>query len=74
MAYTDKEKAKDAAKVGKELTKLAMKNKQAQTIIDLQKDNIKLKNLVGNRKNRKIAKAESYPGLKRLGSKPSTPA
>ncbi len=53
MAYTDKEKAKDAAKVGKELTELAMKNKQAQTIIDLQKDNIKLKNLVGNRRKEK---------------------
>lgn len=73
MPYTDKEKAKDAEKIGKELTDLAIKNKQAQTIIDLQKDNIKLKNLVGKRNKKKVARAQSYPGLKQLGSKPSTP-
>lgn len=73
MSYTDKEKAKDTKAIGEELMKLAINNKQAKVIRDLQEGNIRLRDRLSGRKEKNKPKSESYPGLKRLGSKPSTP-
>jgi hypothetical protein len=73
MSYTDKEKAKDTKAIGEELMKLAINNKQAKMIRDLQEGNIRLKDRLSGRNKKNRPRSQSYPGLKQLGSKPSTP-